>query len=271
MAEKTKDKVIAICYDFDKTLGPSGSSFGYGYFDALKIKEDDFWAEERNSKNFLNMDKVLSYLYFAVFKAKQLNVNLTKQMLESFGKNVHYYEGVESWFERINNYAKKQGYLLEHYIISSGLKEVISNCSIAKYFKKIYANSYIYDDNFNPIWPAYAINATNKTQYLYRIRKNTLNESDNSVNDKFENYRVPFKNMIYVGDSETDIPCMRIVIKNGGTSIGVYDDLPNNKNLMIDLYNKNRINNFCVADYSKNSEIEKIVKKTIDKIKKDDE
>ncbi|MGN1208351.1 MAG: HAD family hydrolase [Christensenellales bacterium] len=266
--KKNKDNIIAICYDYDKTLAPKGSSFDYGFFEKLGITAHEFWQEVDSLRTLNCLDDVLSYMYFAVLKAKQLGVSITKEDYANFAKNAVYYKGVETWFARINRYAKKKGLVVEHYIISSGLKEFIENTSIAKNFKKIYASTYIYDKNGEPVWPAFAINYTNKTQYLYRIKKDVLEENDKNINDKFINHnsRIPFKNMIYIGDSETDIPCMSIVVKNGGTSIGVYEDLPIKKELMLKLFENNRINNYCYADFSENSELEKTVFKTIDKI-----
>lgn len=269
--KENKNKVIAICYDFDKTLGPKEVCWAYGFFEKMGITEDDFWKERASLKSLEKMEQILSFLYFSIYKTKQLGIPFKKEDIEEIGKDLYYYNGVETWFDRINKYAESQGYTVEHYIISAGLKEVLSNCSIAKHFKKIYACSYVYDEDNNPIWPANLVNSTEKTQYLYRIKKNILKENDPRVNEKFDEDRVPFENMIYVGDSLTDIPCMSIVVKNGGTSIGVYDDLPAKKELMLDLFNKNRINNYCPADYSEGSEIETVVKKTIDKIKLNDQ
>lgn len=266
---KNKNNIIAICYDYDKTLAPLGSSFEYGFFEKIGTTSGKFWKEVESLRTIKSLDDVLSYMYYAVFKAKQNNVKLTKSDFANFAKNAVYYKGVETWFARINQYAKQKGLICEHYIISSGLKEFITNTSIAKNFKKIYASEYIYDENNEPVWPAFAINYTNKTQYLYRIKKNVLKENDESVNEKLinHNFRIPFKNMIYIGDSLTDIPCMSIVVKNGGSSIGVYEDLPAKKELMLKLFKNNRINNYCYADYSENSELEKTVFKIIDNIK----
>ncbi len=263
-----KNIVVAICYDYDKTLAPKGSSFDYGFFEKIGTNAKEFWNEVESLRALKTLDDVLSYMYYAVLKAKQNGIDLTKKDFEDFAKNAIYYKGVETWFERVNSYAKKLGIVCEHYVISSGLKEFISKTSIAKNFKKIYASTYIYDEQNHPIWPAYAINYTNKTQYLYRIKKNCLKENDHTVNEKLIKHgsRIPFQNMIYIGDSETDIPCMSIVVKNGGTSIGVYEDLPVKKELMLHLFKNNRINNYCYADYSENSELEKTVFKTLDKI-----
>lgn len=263
-----KNNIVAICYDYDKTLAPKSSSFDYGFFDKIGVNAQDFWNEVSSLRSLKTLDDVLSYMYYAVFKAKQNGVDLTKKDFESFAKNAIYYKGVESWFNRINAYAKSKGLVCEHYVISSGLKEFISCTSIAKNFKKIYASTYIYDETGHPIWPAYAINYTNKTQYLYRIKKNVLKENDHTVNEKLIKHgsRIPFENIVYIGDSETDIPCMSIVVKNGGTSIGVYEDLPAKKELMQKLFKNNRINNYCYADYSENSELERTIFKTLDKI-----
>jgi len=272
MKKEKNKKIIAICYDFDKTLSPSDSSLDFGYFDKLGITKEQFWKETQNSPTLQKMDNILAYLYYAIFKANKLNVDLTKQDFIDFGKNAVFYKGVEDWFDRINNYAEKQGYILEHYIISAGLKEVISNTSIAKKIKKIYASTYMYDGD-KPIWPAFVVNYTNKTQYLFRIKKNILVENDTRVNERMigKNVRIPFDKMIYIGDSVTDIPCMSIMVKNGGTSIGVYENIPAKKELMLKLYKNNRINHYVYADYSEGSELENTVQNTILKIKEKDE
>lgn len=266
--EKNKN-IIAICYDFDKTLSPSDSSLDFGYFEKLGITKEQFWKETSQNQTLQKMDNILAYLYYAIYKSKQLNVKITKEDFINFGKNAYFYKGVESWFERINNYAKKEGYILEHYIISAGLKEVITNTKISKNFKKIYASTYLYDENNEPIWPAYTVNYTNKTQYLFRIKKNILVENDTRVNERMigKNVRIPFDNMIYIGDSVTDIPCMSIMVKNGGTSIGVYEDTVAGKELMLKLFKNNRINHYVYADYSEGSELEKTVQNSILKIK----
>ena len=269
--EKENKKVIAICYDFDKTLGCEDSCWSYGFFNKLGVKEDDFWREQNSSEILKTMDPIISFLYFSVYKAKKMGVPFKKQDIENVGKDLRYYKGVETWFDRINKYGESKGYLIEHYMISASIKEVLEHCSIAKYFKKIYANSYIYDEDNNPIWPKNIVNSTEKTQYIFRITKGVLDENDPKVNDKTNIKRIPFCNMIYIGDSFTDIPCMSITVNNGGTSIGVYDDLPAKRELMLDLFKKERINNFCKADYSENSEIENVVKYTIDKIKQNDD
>lgn len=265
-----KNNIVAICYDYDKTLAPEESVYSYGYFDKFGIKDERiFWDEITSNKILSKMDNILASLYYGIYRAKKNGHPLKKQDFVEYGKNARYYKGVETWFDRINAYAKSIGLEIEHYIISANVKEFIESTSIAKHFKKIYASSYIYDENNEPVWPERVVNYTSKTQYLYRIKKNILNETDSRVNEKIDSksFRIPFQNMIYVGDSVTDIPCMSILAKEGGNAIGVYEDLPAKKELMLKLFKQKRINNYCFADYSENSEMEKTVFHILDKIK----
>lgn len=103
---------------------------------------------------------------------------------------------MRTWFERIRQYGLNHGVQIEHYIISSGLKEMIEGTDMAKEgaFTKIYASAFMFDDKGVAVWPAQAINYTNKTQFLFRIQKGILDINDLGVNDyiKPEDQRVPF-------------------------------------------------------------------------------
>lgn len=159
--------------------------------------------------------------------------------------------------------------IVEHYIISSGLKEMIEGTSIAKKgaFKKIYATSFYCDKNGVAVWPAQVVNYTNKTQFLFRITKGVLDVNDSKVNDFFSesDLRVPFRNMIYLGDSDTDIPCMKLVKTRGGYSIGVFNPETNDKTKVYKMTRDNRIDYFVPADYSENTELDTLIKTIIDK------
>lgn len=262
---------IALIYDFDKTLSPKDMQ-AYGYIDKLGVSENKFWdkCEEFCKKN--KADSILGYMYVMVDEYKKQNINLTKQTLVDCGKNIELYNGVKTWFDRINGYAKSVGVNVEHYIVSSGIKEMIEGTEIAKYFKEIYAGYFVYNENNQPVWPAIAINYTNKTQYIYRINKGILNVNDNSVNDHMDHdiRPIPMTNMIYIGDSATDIPCMRLIMKSGGYAIGVYKEGEKSEQYLSHLINENRINFTAKTDYSKNSELEKIIKEIISTIKHKD-
>lgn len=194
-------------------------------------------------------------------------VLFTKETLHKDGGKVQLFPGVETWFDRVNEYGKRNGVIVEHYIISSGLKEMIEGTKVATKFKKIYASSFYFDEDGVAVWPAQVVNYTNKTQFLFRIEKGVLDINDQAVNSHFEpnQYRVPFRNMVYIGDSDTDIPCMKLVNINGGHSIGVYNSETKDKTKVFRMLDENRIKYFAPADYTEGSKLEHLVQQIIDR------
>lgn len=259
--------VLAICYDFDKTLSPDDMQ-AQGFIQSLNVDVNEFWQESNTLAKEHDMDNNLAYMYMMATKSygKQF---LTKEVLADYGSKVALYNGVSTWFERIRQFGLKQGVQIEHYIISSGLKEMIEGTEMAKNgaFKKIYASAFMFDDKGVAVWPAQAINYTNKTQFLFRIQKGVLDINDAGVNDyiRSEEQRVPFRNMIYIGDSDTDIPCMSLVNINGGHSIGVYDPDSKNKEKVYKMMQHHRIRYYAPADYTDGSDLDTVVKQIIQK------
>ena len=259
--------VLAICYDFDKTLSPNDMQ-AQGFIQSLHVDVKEFWQESNTVAKEHDMDNNLAYMYMMATKSygKQF---LTKEVLADYGSKVALYNGVDTWFERIRQYGLNQNVQIEHYIISSGLKEMIEGTEMAKNgaFKKIYASAFMFDDKGVAVWPAQAINYTNKTQFLFRIQKGVLDINDAGVNDYIrpEEQRVPFRNMIYIGDSDTDIPCMSLVNVNGGHSIGVYDPDSKNKNKVYKMMQHHRIRYYAPADYTEGSDLDTVVKQIIQK------
>ena len=256
--------IIAIMYDFDKTLSTKDMQ-NYGFIPNLGLTPQEFWGETEEVCNKHNMDKILGYMYVMVSKCKEKGIKLTKEYLKSLGKGVELFKGVETWFDRINRYAEALGLRIEHYIISSGTKEIIEGTTIAKEFKRIYGCEFMYNEDKVAIWPKISVNYTNKTQYVYRISKGALEESEeeklNSATTE-ENRRVAYENMIYIGDGMTDIPCMKVVKSRGGKAIAIYQ--PGQKEKVQNLVRDNRINYVCPGDYRENSRVEKIVKLILD-------
>lgn len=264
--KKEERPVIAICYDFDKTLSPDDMQ-AQGYIQTVYDGDvETFWEESSALAEANEMDSNLAYMYKMVKEAHG-RIVCTKKTLEDYGARVALFPGVEEWFERIKRFGVEHGVIVEHYIISSGLKEMIEGTSIAKAgaFEKIYASSFLFDDKGVAVWPAQAINYTNKTQFLFRIEKGVLDVNDTGVNDFFspEDIRVPFRNMVYIGDSVTDIPCMKLVNSNGGHSIGVYDNETLDKSKVFKMLSDHRIKYFAPADYTENSELDTLVKAII--------
>lgn len=267
--EKNKDKkpILAICYDFDKTLSPDDMQ-AQGYIQSIDYEVPEFWKESNQLAADNDMDQNLAYMYMMSQKS-QGKVLFTRKTLEADGAKVQLFPGVDTWFDRINEYGERKGVMVEHYIISSGLKEMIEGTAVANKFKKIYASSFYFNEYGVAVWPAQVVNYTNKTQFLFRIEKGVLDVNDQKVNAYFEpdEYRVPFRNMVYIGDSDTDIPCMKLVNLHGGHSIGVYNPKTKDKTKVYKMLEENRIKYFVPADYTADSPLETLLKEIIDRTK----
>lgn len=257
--------ILAICYDFDKTLSPDDMQ-AQGYIQSVNYEVSDFWKESNKLAADNDMDQNLAYMYMMRDKSRGKLV-FNKETLRDEGSKVKLFPGVKTWFDRINEYGTSKDVIVEHYIISSGLKEMIEGTEVAKHFKKIYASSFYYDDRGEAVWPAQVINYTNKTQFLFRIVKGVLDINNQEVNSHFEanQYHIPFRNMVYIGDSDTDIPCMKLVNVNGGHSIGVYNAETKDKSKVFRMLDEDRIKYFAPADYTAGSKLEKLVKQIIDR------
>lgn len=257
--------IVAIMYDFDKTLSPKDMQ-EYGFISELGMESEEFWEKSKLNMLRHNMDQILAYM-LTILQEAQGRMPLTRNVFNELGRDVKLFKGLDTWFERINEYGEKLGVVVEHYIISSGLKEIIEGTSIAHEFKEIYAAEYCYNDDDIPIWPAMAVNYTSKTQFLFRINKGVLDVTEHKgLNESTpeDKKRVPFINMIYIGDGLTDVPCMKLVKSNGGHSIAVYHE---EKNVAYDLIAQGRVDFAVKAEYNKGTNMEKTVFAILDKIK----
>lgn len=263
-----KKPIAAIMYDFDKTLSTKDMQ-EYAFIPGIEMVPEDFWAACNSLAEKNNMDQILSYMYVMLSEARG-KILVNREEFNKLGASVELCPGVESWFERINAYGESIGVKVEHYIISSGLKEIIEGTPIAKYFKKIYAAEFMYDEDNVPIWPAMAVNYTSKTQFLFRINKGVLDVTEHNELNTYtadEERRVPFCNMVYIGDGFTDVPCMKLVKLNGGHSVAVHngDDKIAREMLM-----HHRVDYTAKTDYRKGKKLEKTVFAILDLIKAND-
>lgn len=263
-------KRIALLYDFDYTL-TDGFMQQFGLVQDLGF--DDVYKFFNYNDSLVgaeDMDMCLSMMAGAIRSAKALGKKVTREYLQDFGKNIVYYKGVEDWFDKINAIGASKGYEVEHYIISSGLKEMIEGSAIASKFKRIYANFFAYDENGEAYWPAQVVNYSSKVQYVYRVRKNVLDDlgSVDKVNEKMSEKDVlSFKNIIYMGDSQTDIPSFTVVKNGGGMSVCVHTpNDPKSKRVAQKCFIEGRVNHYVPADYSEGSELFELVKNYIEDI-----
>lgn len=263
---------FALAYDFDGTLAP-GNIQEYDFVPAIKMTKKAFWKDVEDLSKKNNADNILMYMMHMLDKASAVQVSVHKEDFIKFGRSVRLFKGVVDWFDRINKYGKEKGVKVQHYIISSGIHEMIEGTLIAKKFKAIYASSFVYDHNGGAKWPALAVNYTTKTQFLFRINKGVLNIYDNRKINEYvpkEDRSVPFNNMVFIGDGETDIPCFRTVKSQDGHSIAVYKPKTHDaKKKAEKLIKDGRVNFIAPADYSENSEMDTFVKRIIDKVAAD--
>ena len=264
---------MAICYDFDGTLAP-GNMQEYGFTEKVGYTNPkDFWKKAADIAKRQQADGILAYMQLMIKESKSKNVPFKREDFIEYGRGIKLFDGVEGWFDRISAYALTKGIELKHFIISSGLKEMIEGSSIASKFEKIYASCFMYDANDAAEWPAVALNYTTKTQFIYRINKGVLDETDNKTINEYtplEKRDIPFENMIYIGDGETDIPCMKTVKISGGHSVAVYSPFKKDAKKKIEhLITDGRVNIIAAADYSEGTDIDRYIKAVIDKVAAD--
>lgn len=254
-----KKPIVAIMYDFDKTLCTRDMQ-EYTFIPSVGMKAEEFWQWSNVVSTTEGMDSILAYMYCMIDKTRETGIPLTRESLVACGKDVEYHPGVEGWFDRINRYADEAGVEVEHYVLSSGLKEIIEGTSIAKYFKKIYACEFMYRDG-QAVWPKLGVNYTNKTQFVYRINKGVLDISNNVALNSSQpdnEKRVFFSNMIYIGDGLTDVPCMKLVKQSGGHSIALYN--PGKHRSAAQLLEQDRVDWMFEADYTEGSGLDSAMK-----------
>ena len=253
-----KPPIVALIYDFDKTLSPRDME-EYSFMPGIGVTPSDFWGMCNEFARQHQMDGILTYMYLMQKLAKG-RLELTREAMQKLGEAVEFFPGVESWFDRTHLIGSACGVRVEHYIISSGLTEIIRGSAIGHHFKAIFAASFLYDESEHPVWATNAVNYTNKTQYLFRINKGILdvtNDKDlNAYTPAYER-RIPFSNMIYVGDGLTDVPCMKMTKQKGGYSIAVHP--PGQTELADDMLLQGRADFSVEADYTPGSEIEQVV------------
>lgn len=263
---------VAIAYDFDGTLAP-GNMQEYDFIPKLGMKNGDFWKKATELARECDGDPILAYLNLMLSEAHARRVPIRRQDFVDYGRGVQLFPGVADWFERIDAYGKPLGLAVKHYIVSSGIREMVQGSPIAKKFERVFASAFAYDQNDVAYAPALALNYTTKTQYLFRINKGTLDVWDNSVINAYvpQGQRpVPFDRMIYLGDGETDVPCMRLVKDQGGHSIAVYKPRKKGGKEVADrLLDEGRVNFVAPADYSPDKDIDKQVNAILDRIAAD--
>ena len=258
--------IIALLYDFDKTLCTQDMQ-NYAFIPSLGMKPQDFWQEANTFGWREHMDGILAYMYTMLRKSKEKGLSLRREALVEMGRSIVLFPGVKEWFSRINAFGESQGVEIEHYILSSGLREIIEGSGISHEFREIYASEFYYDETGTPVWPKLDVNFTAKTQFVYRINKGVLdvaNDRDLNASMPDDSKRVPFTNMIYVGDGLSDVPCMKMMRTYGGQAIAVYQ--PESRTAVEELLARGRVDFIFPADYREGTDLDTTVKNIIRKM-----
>jgi hypothetical protein len=254
---KFEKKTIALVYDFDGTLSPKPMQ-EYAFLPQLGVDPADFWAESNARARKDNADPLITYMRLLYEKAKAKKISIDRDALVAQGRRVEFYPGVETWFESVADYVKSHaqshGVHLRHYLISSGLSEIVEGTSIYKRFHNVFASEYWFEAYELP-YPKRVITDTGKTQYLFRINKG-VEDLGQSINQHMpEGDRpIPFANMIYFGDGDTDVPSMAVIRKNGGYAVAVHPP-GRGRAKCVDLFKAQRCDFFAPADYREGSEL----------------
>ena len=261
--------IIALIYDFDGALSP-GNMQEFGFIQAIGSTPEEFWKMSDGIAIGQDASNILAYMKLMYDEARKAGIRLTRKDFRRYGADIKLYEGVRDWFRNVNAYGESRGVKIEHYINSSGLKEIIEGSPIAKEFKHIYAGTFIYDDSGEAEWPGIAVDYTAKTQFLFKINKGIFSSRDaKRVNESMadENKRIPFTNMIYFGDGETDVPSMKIINMFGGHTVAVFDPAsPARRAAARKLLRQGRASFITPASYTKDSRAFHLVCTIIDKI-----
>ena len=266
--------IIALIYDFDGTLSP-GNMQEFGFIQAIGQTPAEFWDKSNRIAVGQDASNILAYMKLMYDEARASGIKLTREDFARYGKDIKLYEGVRDWFQNVNDYGKAHGVIIEHYINSSGLTEIIEGSPIASAFKHIFAGSFIYDEKGEAEWPGIAVDYTAKTQFIFKISKGIFSARDNKIVNASvaeDKKRIPFPQMIYFGDGDTDVPCMKIVSMFGGNSVAVYNPVDEKKKKGAQkLHRQGRVNFYTPAVYTRDSRTYQIVCAIIDKIKAESE
>jgi hypothetical protein len=277
--------VIAVIWDFDKTLTPSYMQTPL--FTRFNVDEKKFWAESNGlaknyrirgahnvSKDTLYLNHILTYVREGIFK------DLSNKLLYDLGAEIPFYEGLPDFFERLKNVVqinerfRKQSITVEHYIVSTGLRQMIMGSSIAPFVEDVWGCEFVegsvqpnYLDTEKPgLFAsantgvisdiAYSIDNTTKSRALFEINKggNKVPEIDVNASLAPEDRRVPFQNMIYIADGPSDVPAFSIVNHYGGRTLAVYKPKMRDQFVQANrLQTENRVQGIGEASYVEGS------------------
>jgi hypothetical protein len=285
--------IIALIWDFDKTLIP-----GYmqePLFEHYNVDPKKFWKEVNELPNYYQkseLDLIVPdtvYLnHFITYAREGIFKGLNNALLRKLGVKIKFYEGLPAFFKEIKNVVKdsadyqQHDIRIEHYIVSTGLRQMILGSKIAPFIEGIWGCEFVENppppgylekptEKKNQIISqiAYALDNTTKTRAVFEINKGTNKIPDINVNAKIpdEDRRVPIQNMIYIADGPSDIPVFSIINRFGGRTFAVYK--PGSKkefSQVNNLQKQGRVQSYGEANYTEDSQTAMWIKNAVSEI-----
>jgi phosphoserine phosphatase len=269
---------IAIIFDFDDTLVPDSLT---ALLNSKKIDTDKFWKNDVKSLVNDGWDPVHAYLklFFDLTKPGKPFEGITNNDLRKFGNKLKPYPGVADFFDQIKKWTQESfGELdidVEYWVISGGLEEIINGCElISKKLRAFWGCRLEGDTPSGPVkYIKRSISFTEKTRYVFEINKGLLKKQTDKnpllVNKEITERPIDFRNMIYIGDGITDVPCLSLIKNFKGAGIGIIDEKKITKlgkakrEVFQDLVNERRAISYHFPNYKDGSELTSIIKTII--------
>ena len=257
--------VIAIVYDYDRTLSPQYMHQDV-IFPRIGIDADAFWAESDRLRDERAYEDELAWIRLLL--ENPTFRQFSNSDLQELGRQLQLYPGVPQFFGQLGRFLKddryvRHGVTLEHYIVTSGLKEVLAGSPLSAQVEAIFGCELDEDSEGKVFWPKRVVSHTSKTQYLFRIAKGTeYVDLSHDVNDHMPEgeRRIPFRNMIYIGDGPTDVPCFAVVSHRGGLAMAVYNpEYHKSFETCMTLREADRVREIAEADYREGTHLRRMV------------
>ncbi len=263
--------IIGIVFDFDETLGPDTISF---FLQKQGVSPDKFWPQV-NSLVQDGWDPPLAYMHKMLILSQKEKLDISKNALSKIGREISLFPGLPKALPQLRDFVsgntslKQARISLEFYIVSGGLEEMVRATPLSKHIDGIFGCNFAYDENGRAIGIKSAISFTEKTRFVHGIRKGIdvadLRSNPYRINDAIskEDQRIPFHQMIYIGDGPSDIPCLSTITGGGGMGIGVSSpsgtfkkgyELARGKRITVGPYS---------ANYKKGSDMRKVLEESI--------
>jgi phosphoserine phosphatase len=264
---------VAVVFDFDGTLARDSTT---QFLRHLGVDTGEFWETGVEPRVLDGWDPVPAYLYgiWRLSRARENGGGIGREAFRRFAAELEFFPGAEKVFRRLRDSlaANHPGAGLEFYMISSGIGEILRASSVARWFQRIWASDFEYDDSGGLEFPRNIVSFTDKTRYLFELSKGLA--ADDGPSEPFavnrrvprESLRIPLRQVIFVGDGYTDIPCFKIVRDNGGVAIGVYEPGREGSRRDLGLLEDDRVSDLVPADYRPDSRLSRLLEQALETV-----